>query len=97
MKLYREEQFGPIVPVMTYSTLDEALAYVSDSSFGQQVSLFGQDAGAMAYLIDRLIRQVGRINLNTQCQRGPDSFPFTAGRTRRKERSPYGMLCSHFL
>ncbi len=77
MKLYGEEQFGPVIPVMTYRKLDEALAYVSESSFGQQVSLFGQDAGAMAYLIDRLVRQVGRVNLNTQCQRGPDSFPFT--------------------
>jgi acyl-CoA reductase-like NAD-dependent aldehyde dehydrogenase len=28
-------------------------------------------------LIDTFANQVGRINLNAQCQRGPDTFPFT--------------------
>ena len=30
----------------------------------------------MARLIDISASQVGRINLNAQCQRGPDTFPF---------------------
>jgi hypothetical protein len=28
-------------------------------------------------MIDQLSNQVCRINLNSQCQRGPDVFPFT--------------------
>ncbi len=28
-------------------------------------------------LIDPLVNQVCRVNLNSQCQRGPDTFPFT--------------------
>jgi glyceraldehyde-3-phosphate dehydrogenase (NADP+) len=47
-----------------------------NSNFGQQVSLFGKDSKQMARLIDALSSQVGRININTQCQRGPDTFPF---------------------
>ena len=31
----------------------------------------------MARLIDPLANQVCRINLNAQCQRGPDTLPFT--------------------
>ena len=27
--------------------------------------------------LDKAANQVGRINLNTQCQRGPDTFPFS--------------------
>jgi len=27
--------------------------------------------------VDALANQVCRVNLNTQCRRGPDSFPFT--------------------
>jgi glyceraldehyde-3-phosphate dehydrogenase (NADP+) len=27
-------------------------------------------------MIDMFTNQVGRININTQCQRGPDTFPF---------------------
>jgi glyceraldehyde-3-phosphate dehydrogenase (NADP+) len=30
----------------------------------------------MARMIDACVNQVGRINLNAQCQRGPDSYPF---------------------
>ena len=28
-------------------------------------------------LIDPLVNQVCRVNINSQCQRGPDTFPFT--------------------
>jgi glyceraldehyde-3-phosphate dehydrogenase (NADP+) len=28
-------------------------------------------------LIDPLVNQVCRVNLNSQCQRSPDTFPFT--------------------
>jgi glyceraldehyde-3-phosphate dehydrogenase (NADP+) len=31
----------------------------------------------MAALIDPLVNQVCRVNINSQCQRGPDTFPFT--------------------
>ena len=48
-----------------------------ESSFGQQVSLFGSAPGTLARLIDPLVNQVCRVNLNSQCQRGPDAFPFT--------------------
>ncbi|WP_218829721.1 NADP-dependent glyceraldehyde-3-phosphate dehydrogenase [Burkholderia aenigmatica] len=79
MKLYREEQFGPVVPVGTFDDVEEALNYVVNSDYGQQVSLFGQDASQIAEVVDALANQVCRINLNGQCQRGPDAFPF-AGR-----------------
>jgi glyceraldehyde-3-phosphate dehydrogenase (NADP+) len=79
MKLYREEQFGPIVPIAPFDSLDDALEYVIDSDYGQQVSVFGNDAQQVGSLVDALANQVCRINLNSQCQRGPDAFPF-AGR-----------------
>ncbi|MDE1170047.1 MAG: NADP-dependent glyceraldehyde-3-phosphate dehydrogenase [Verrucomicrobium sp.] len=79
MKVYDVEQFGPVVPVCPYKDEEEFLAYVTASSSGQQVSLFGRDAEKIAGLIDLLANQVCRINLNAQCQRGPDTLPF-AGR-----------------
>ncbi len=79
MKLYREEQFGPLVPVMAYDDVAEALDYVITSDHGQQVSLFGNDPAQIGALVDPLVNQVCRVNLNCQCQRGPDVFPF-AGR-----------------
>lgn len=76
MKVYSEEQFGPIVPIATFSEDQEAIEYVLNSNFGQQVSIFGQDSKRVAALMDAFVNQVGRINVNTQCQRGPDTFPF---------------------
>lgn len=77
MLLYREEQFGPIVPVMAFDDIDAALDYVITSEHGQQVSIFSEDAETIGRLVDPLVNQVCRVNINCQCQRGPDVFPFT--------------------
>ncbi len=53
------------------------LRYIVESNYGQQVSVFGRDPAALGALIDPLVNQVCRVNLNSQCQRGPDVFPFT--------------------
>ena len=76
MRLYYEEQFGPVIPVVPFGEDDEAIRYVVNSNFGQQVSIFGTDSKRVAKLMDAFVNQVGRINLNTQSQRGPDTFPF---------------------
>lgn len=76
MRVYSEEQFGPVVPIIPYDDVEEPMHYVINSNFGQQVSIFGNDSKTIAKLIDIFSNQVGRINLNTQSQRGPDSFPF---------------------
>lgn len=76
MRVYYEEQFGPVVPIVAYDKIDDAINYVVNSNFGQQVSIFGKDPKTVGRLIDACSNQVGRINLNTQCQRGPDTFPF---------------------
>jgi glyceraldehyde-3-phosphate dehydrogenase (NADP+) len=78
MKLWDVEQFGPVVPIATYEDEAEIDAFMRNSPYGQQISLFGNDPGKVAKLVDALVNQVCRINLNSQCRRGPDSFPFTA-------------------
>ncbi|MCP4160379.1 MAG: NADP-dependent glyceraldehyde-3-phosphate dehydrogenase [Deltaproteobacteria bacterium] len=77
MRVYHEEQFGPVVPVLSYDSLEEPLNYIVESNYGQQVSIFGTNSDNISDLIDPLINQVSRVNINSQCQRGPDTFPFT--------------------
>lgn len=77
MRIYREEQFGPIIPVLTFDDIEIPIQYMIDSNYGQQVSIFGSDSETIAKLIDPLVNQVCRVNINSQCQRGPDTFPFT--------------------
>ena len=76
-RLYQEEQFGPVVPVVGFHEIDAPLRYVIESDYGQQVSIFGIDPREIAVLVDPLVNQVCRVNINSQCQRGPDTFPFT--------------------
>lgn len=76
MKIYHEEQFGPVIPIVPFKSLSEPIEYVINSPYGQQVSIFSQDTNSISLLIDTLAHQVGRINLNSQCQRSPDTFPF---------------------
>jgi glyceraldehyde-3-phosphate dehydrogenase (NADP+) len=77
MRVYEEEQFGPVIPVIPFSDIDEPLDDMAESNYGQQVSLFGKDVKALAPLIDTLVNLVCRVNLNSSCQRGPDVYPFT--------------------
>jgi glyceraldehyde-3-phosphate dehydrogenase (NADP+) len=78
-RLFRVEQFGPIVPVSVIAGADQALDIVDRSEVGQQASIFGRDETALAHLVDHLANMVCRVNVNTQCRRGPDVYPF-AGR-----------------
>ncbi len=77
MRVYREEQFGPVVPIVSFKSIDEPIQHVADSNYGQQVSIFGKSVDTLSPLIDTLVNLVCRVNLNSSCQRGPDVFPFT--------------------
>ncbi|WP_369959482.1 NADP-dependent glyceraldehyde-3-phosphate dehydrogenase [Pseudomonas benzenivorans] len=90
MRVYQEEQFGPLVPVVPYRDLQTVIDYVLESDFGQQLSIFGSDSAQVGRLIDAFANQVGRINLNAQCQRGPDSYPFNG-----RKNSAEGTLSVH--
>lgn len=90
MRVYHEEQFGPLVPVVPYRDLQTVIDYVLDSDYGQQLSLFGNDPATIGALVDTFANQVGRININAQCQRGPDTYPFNG-----RKNSAEGTLSVH--
>jgi glyceraldehyde-3-phosphate dehydrogenase (NADP+) len=77
MRVFEEEQFGPVIPVLSFSDIQEPLNDMAESNYGQQVSVFGSDVKTLAPLIDTLVNLVCRVNLNSSCQRGPDMYPFT--------------------
>ena len=77
MRVYQEEQFGPVVPVRFFTDSDQVREEIADSHYGQQVSIFGHDVYTLAPLIHAMVNLVCRVNLNSLCQRGPDVFPFT--------------------
>jgi glyceraldehyde-3-phosphate dehydrogenase (NADP+) len=90
MRVFHEEQFGPLIPIVAFDDLETVITGIVNSTYGQQVSIFSNNADVVAQLIDRLVTQVGRVNLNSQSQRGPDILPFTG----RKD-SAEGTLSVH--
>jgi glyceraldehyde-3-phosphate dehydrogenase (NADP+) len=85
MLLYREEQFGPVVPIAVFSDINEPIQYMIDSDFGQQASIFGNNPAEVGKLIDVAVNQVCRTNINGQCMRGPDAYPFTGRKSSAKK------------
>jgi glyceraldehyde-3-phosphate dehydrogenase (NADP+) len=79
MRLYTEEQFGPIVAIAKYHSVDDLLHYARHSDHAQQVALFGHDTVMMQKLIDAWGSVYGKICINSVPGRSPDTVPF-AGR-----------------
>jgi glyceraldehyde-3-phosphate dehydrogenase (NADP+) len=77
MRLHAVEQFGPVVPVAPFGDVRDVVDEIVASDFGQQAAVFGRDPRVVGPLVDVLANQVCRVNLNAQCQRGPDVYPFT--------------------
>ena len=43
MNVYKDEQFGPVIPVISFKDINEPLNDMAESNYGQQVSIFGKN------------------------------------------------------
>ncbi len=58
----REEIFGPVVSVLEYDTLDEAIDILNSVEFGLTAAFFSNDAKAIARFMDEC--QTGMLHVN---------------------------------
>ena len=62
MKIMKEETFGPIIPVMTFQSVDDAVALANDTQFGLSAAVF---AGSADEALDVAIRiKAGAVSIN---------------------------------
>ncbi|WP_455819808.1 aldehyde dehydrogenase [Pseudomonas cerasi] len=54
MNIMQEETFGPVLPVMKFSTLDEAIALANDSDYGLTSSIFTQNINTAMLALKQL-------------------------------------------
>ena len=54
MPIMQEEIFGPVLPVMSFKTLDEAIALANDCQYGLTSSLYTQDLNTTLYALTKL-------------------------------------------
>jgi len=62
MKVMREETFGPVAPIMTFKTLDQALSLANDSKYGLAAYIFTSSIESAIYAAERL--EAGGIGVN---------------------------------
>jgi malonate-semialdehyde dehydrogenase (acetylating)/methylmalonate-semialdehyde dehydrogenase len=78
MALAREEVFGPVLAVMPAATLEQAIAYISQGTFGNAASIFTQDGGKAREFVTKL--DVGNVGVNIGVAAPMAYFPFGGAR-----------------
>ena len=62
MKLMRDETFGPVLPIMTFKTDDEAIQLANDSEYGLTASVFTSDIARGKRLAEQI--DAGTVMVN---------------------------------
>lgn len=70
---WKEEIFGPVAPVMSFSTIEEAAELVNASEYGLAVSILG-DVGESMKLADMV--HSGKVHINEQTVADESTAPF---------------------
>jgi benzaldehyde dehydrogenase (NAD) len=73
-RAYCEEVFGPVAPVVTYASLDEAVALAGDTPYGLSVGILSRDGLRALELASRLTS--GAIHINDQTVADEAVIPF---------------------
>lgn len=69
-----EEPFGPILPIIKFNHIEEAIDIANKSEFGLQASIFTNDLEEAKKIALEI--EAGTVNINKSSSRGPDIFPF---------------------
>ncbi|HEY3809231.1 MAG TPA: aldehyde dehydrogenase family protein [Steroidobacteraceae bacterium] len=72
-RLVREEQFGPVLPVLKYSSLDDAIARANSTDYGLGGTVWGRDLGRASEVAERMA--TGTVWVNKHLDLPPD-IPF---------------------
>lgn len=74
MALAWEEPFGPVLPIISFTNVDEAIKIANASQYALQAAIFTTNINSAMTIAHAL--DTGTVNINDQTQRGPDLFPF---------------------
>jgi succinate-semialdehyde dehydrogenase/glutarate-semialdehyde dehydrogenase len=74
MLIAREETFGPVAPIMTFSTLDQALEIANETEFGLTAAVFTNDLNA-AWRAAEALRH-GTVHINETTNYWDQMAPF---------------------
>lgn len=70
---WTQEIFGPVAPVMSFETVDEAVELVNRSGYGLSLGILGE-VGEAVGVADRV--EVGKVHINEQTVSDEPQAPF---------------------
>jgi succinate-semialdehyde dehydrogenase / glutarate-semialdehyde dehydrogenase len=73
MKIWKEEIFGPILPIITYQNIDEAILLANSTEFDLGANIFTNDQKTKDYVVSKL--KAGNIEINNTNHWNPE-IPF---------------------
>jgi acyl-CoA reductase-like NAD-dependent aldehyde dehydrogenase len=65
MRVYSEESFGPIVPILEYSDVNDAIATANDTNYGLSGAVFSRDIPAALDVAQRIESGICHVNNST--------------------------------
>lgn len=74
VKLFSEETFGPVVPLVPFKTVDEAIEMANDSPYGLQAAVFTQDISQAFDIAYQL--EAGGVMINWSSALRAENLPF---------------------
>lgn len=69
VRLVDEEQFGPVLPIITYTDIEDAISAANGLEFGLDASVWGSDAEETARVASRL--EAGTVFVNKHAEIAP--------------------------
>jgi succinate-semialdehyde dehydrogenase/glutarate-semialdehyde dehydrogenase len=94
MRLYSEEIFGPVAPIFSFTTEDEAIAMANDTEFGLAAYAYTRDVGRVWRVAEGI--EYGLVGMN-EVAITSDVIPFGGMKEsgQGREGSKYG--CDDYL
>ncbi len=92
-ELVREEQFGPVLPVIAYDSEEEAITMANDTEYGLCSSVWSRSAEHAAQVADRIEAGMTIVNNHLFSPVGTREIPFGGWKQSGIgwEASPYGI------
>jgi succinate-semialdehyde dehydrogenase/glutarate-semialdehyde dehydrogenase len=91
MRVSQEETFGPIAPIIRFTTEDEALRIANDSPYGLLGAVYTRDIARALRFAERL--ETGWVNINESSNYWEAHIPFGG---RAGKDSGLGRVGGHF-
>lgn len=82
MQIVQEEVFGPILTIMPFDDIDQAIALANDSAFGLSANIWTRDISTAHHVISKV--RSGKVTVNT------DPIPYPALPEGGRKASGYG-------